>query len=88
MECAYAEHLRNVALVSISRELRARNKRRSAAFAANGQTAGNPQELALLRQETDEQRKALRIHLADCRRCQPAQTEAMPYLLPKSSLRS
>ena len=70
MECAYADHLRNLALVSISRELRARTQRRSSA--GERRTRGTD-TLLILRKKTDEDRKALRDHMANCRRCQKAE---------------
>jgi hypothetical protein len=71
MECAYAEHLRNVALVSISRELRVHDRKRVAALHPKN-VAVDSQALLSLRQKTDEHRKALRDHLTNCPRCQSA----------------
>jgi hypothetical protein len=79
MECAYADHLRNVALVSISYELRARSKRRSS-ISVGEQRARDTQSLVILRKKTDEDRKALRDHMANCRRCQDAEQEGAPRL--------
>jgi len=62
MVCAYAEHLRNLTLVSISRELRVRTKQRAATPSIGEQRVRETQPLASLRQNTDQQRKALRDH--------------------------
>jgi len=66
MECAYADHLRNIALVAISHELRLRTKRRD--FAAKLSTL-EQQNLIVLRKTTDGHRKALQEHIASCTRC-------------------
>jgi len=83
MECAYADHLRNLALVSISQELRARSKRRSYAVSVSQQGAHDAQALVALRKKTDEDRKALRDHMAGCRRCQNAEREDTPRPSPE-----
>ena len=75
MECAYGDHLRNLALVWISRELRARSKRRSPALLVGEQGARKTHPLVILRKKTDEARKALRDHITDCQRCQNANQE-------------
>lgn len=77
-ECAYAHHLRNLALVSISHELRARAKQRSLPTSVGEQRVRDSQALAMLRKTTDDDRKALRDHMANCRRCQKAEREATP----------
>jgi hypothetical protein len=69
MECAYAERLRNIALVSISRELRTLTKRRDSGTKVTDLSLRKGQDVILLRKKTDEDRKALRDHLSNCRRC-------------------
>ncbi len=69
MECAYAERLRNIALVSISRELRTLTKRRDSGTKVADLSLRKGQDVILLRKKTDEDRKALRDHLSSCRRC-------------------
>jgi hypothetical protein len=73
MECAYARDLRSVALASISLELRALNKRRrSPATSLWEQRSQGTNPLEMLQKRTDEDRKALRDHIAHCQRCQHA----------------
>jgi hypothetical protein len=70
MECSYAERLRNIALVAMSLELRLRSKGRVAAPRPGEKIAQDAQTLILLRRETDNHRKAVRDHIANCQRCQ------------------
>lgn len=65
MECQYAVRLRNIALVSISRELRVLAKRRE----TSSQAIPKGQNIALLKRQTDDARKALHDHVLDCRQC-------------------
>ena len=70
MECAYADHLRKIAVVAMSHELALRNKRRdSPGKQRNSQKIRDLKHLILLRQDTDSLRKALREHITDCGRC-------------------
>jgi len=72
MECSYAERLRNIALAAMSRELRIRVKRSAVANRSGPKIAQDAQSLILLRQESDNHRKAVRDHIANCHRCQNA----------------
>lgn len=69
MECALAKRLRNIAIVSMSRELIIRTKRREAKTRDDSQNARSPQTLILLRESTDRNRIALQEHLTSCRQC-------------------
>jgi hypothetical protein len=69
MECAVAERLRNVALVSISRELRVLVERRYPSSKHAEKSVGKGQNVVLLRQHTDTDRKALQDHMKICMSC-------------------
>lgn len=69
MGCAYAERLRNVALVSISRELRTITKRHRSGNGHADPSVRGGSIIILLRKKTDQDRKALQDHLTHCRRC-------------------
>ena len=70
MKCSYAEHLRDVALVSISRELRTRTERRSLPASVGERRTRDAEALLILQKKTNEDRKAVRNHIANCRQCQ------------------
>lgn len=70
MECQDAGRLRNLALVSISRELRVLAKRRE--LCSEAMTRG--QDVALLKQQTDDARKALHDHLSNCKQCRSSES--------------
>jgi hypothetical protein len=65
MECQRASRLRNIALVSISREIRVLAKRRepSSKFTPKGEY------VTLLRRQSDDARKALHDHMSKCTEC-------------------
>jgi hypothetical protein len=69
MECVYAERLRNIALVSISRELRILAKLRDSATKPSDLSLRKSQNVIMLRRKTDQDRKALQDHLASCESC-------------------
>jgi hypothetical protein len=73
MDCATAQRLRNIGLVSISRELRVRAKRRASGTKPEGASAA--EGLKSLQQRTDSDRKALQDHVTSCRQCQGAKPE-------------
>ena len=59
MECVYAERLRNIALVSISRELRILAKLRDSATKTSDLSLRKSQNVIMLRRKTDQDRKVL-----------------------------
>ena len=69
MQCVYAERLRNIALVSISRELRTLTKRRDSGTRVSDLSLRKGQEFILLQKKTDQDRKALKDHLTNCTHC-------------------
>ena len=83
MGCVYAERLRNIALVSISRELRTITKRCRPSTASAGLTVRKGQNPKVLRQKTEQDRKALHDHVTHCRRCRKGdeQTDVPGYVL-------
>lgn len=84
MECAYADHLRNLALVSISRELRERTKRRSLRTSDGEHRARDSEALVLSRKKIDEDRKALRDHVANASGVRTASVNAHLGRVPKT----
>lgn len=69
MQCVHAERLRNIALVSISREHRILAKLRDAAIKPSDLSLRKGQNMILLRKRTDQDRKALQDHLTSCSIC-------------------
>ena len=72
VECAYAERLRNIALVSISRELKVLGKLRDMATKSSDLSLRKQQNIVHLRMKTDQDRKALQDHIANCSACRNA----------------
>jgi hypothetical protein len=69
VECACAERLRNIALVSISRELKVLSRLRDMATKSTDLSLRKQQNIIQLRKKTDLDRKALQDHIANCRDC-------------------
>jgi hypothetical protein len=82
MECTMAEQLRKIALVSMTRELRVLTNRRK--LRNKGDNYG-PHDLTLLRQNTENDRKVFRHHLATCRQCQCLGPRPNPALTSEKS---
>ena len=88
MECAVAERLRNVALVSISRELRVLVKRRYPSSKHAEQSVGKGQNVVLMRQHTENDRKALQDHMKICRSCRGSELEGATELVAEQKCAS
>ncbi len=69
MECAFADRLRKVALVSMTSEIRARDKQRDSRPKETERSSRGGPNLQALRSRTDLDRKALQEHIASCIRC-------------------
>jgi hypothetical protein len=88
MECVQAERLRNLALVSISRELRILSHLRNSAIKPADLSLRKGQNIILLRRKTDQDRKALQDHLASCRHCQNTDPPDTPDLAAEQDSQS
>lgn len=74
MECAFADRLRNVALVSMTSEIRALDKQRDSRSKETERSSRGGPNLQVLRSRTDLDRKALQDHIASCIRCRGCET--------------
>jgi hypothetical protein len=76
MECKLAERLRNVAVATMAREVRTLVHRSSLVITRVGEGVPDAQTLSSLRRDTDQARKAVRHHIANCASCQMLDKEA------------
>jgi Tfp pilus assembly protein PilW len=88
MECKLAERLRNVALALMARELRMLVHRRSLVTTNAAKGVPDVQTLTSLRRETDDARKAMRHHIANCGSCQTLNKGAGFELIPGLNVES